>query len=198
MMPRAFMISDFLSEHEVATIVNLANPRMGISHVGGKDQGTITSKTRTSTNAWLARHSSPEVNSVYLRAADLLNLDEDMLHHNKNCEDMQVVHYDVGQKYDPHHDWGIGADEKSRVLTLLIYLTDQEGPDAGGETSFPKGVDRMGQGFKVHPKKGAAVLFYDLLEDGNGDDRSMHAALPVKSGIKYAANIWVWDPSRGS
>ena len=198
MMPRAFMISDFLSDHEIATIINLANPRMGISHVGGRDQGTITSKTRTSTNAWLARHSSPEVNSVYLRVADLLNIDEDLLHHNKNAEDMQVVHYEVGQKYDPHHDWGIGADEKSRVLTLLIYLTDQEDSEAGGETAFAKGVGRTGQGFKVHPRKGAAVLFYNLLEDGNGDDRSMHAALAVNKGAKYAANIWVWDPVRGS
>jgi len=25
-------------------------------------------------------------------------------------------------------------------------------------------------GFKVEPKKGSAVLFYNLLEDGNGDD----------------------------
>jgi len=27
-----------------------------------------------------------------------------------------------------------------------------------------------GLGFKVEPKKGSAVLFYNLLEDGNGDD----------------------------
>ncbi len=26
--------------------------------------------------------------------------------------------------------------------------------------------------------RGAAVLFYDLLEDGNGDDLALHAAVP--------------------
>ena len=48
-----------------------------------------------------------------------------------------------------------------------------------------------GRGFKVKPKKGSAVLFYNLLEDGNGDDLALHAALPVRSGEKWLANFWV-------
>lgn len=39
-----------------------------------------------------------------------------------------------------------------------------------------------GKGFKVRPKKGSAVLFYNLLEDGNGDDLALHAALPCTEG----------------
>ena len=50
------------------------------------------------------------------------------------------------------------------------------------------------KGFKVAPKKGHAVLFYNLLEDGNGDDLALHAALPVHHGEKWLANFWVWDP----
>lgn len=49
---------------------------------------------------------------------------------------------------------------------------------------------------QVAPKKGQAVLFYNMLEDGNGADLSLHAALPVKRGEKWLANLWVWDPSR--
>jgi hypothetical protein len=46
--------------------------------------------------------------------------------------------------------------------------------NAGGETAFPKGncddfVLEEGCGFKVTPKKGMAALFYNLLEDGNGE-----------------------------
>ena len=108
-----------------------------------------------------------------------------------------MVHYSLDQKYESHHDWGLGATEVSRVLTLLVYLTDQPSIDAGGETSFPKAVGRDGNGYKVRPKKGSAVLFYNLLEDGNGDDFALHSALPVHKGEKYAANIWVWDPKRG-
>ena len=195
-VPRAFLIKDFISDYEAEAIIASAGPRLGVSHVGGKDQGTITSKTRTSTNAWLARHSSPITETLYRRAADVLNIDEALMHHDKNVEDLQVVHYSQDQKYESHHDWGLGATEASRVLTLLVYLTDQPSMDAGGETSFPKAVGRDGHGYKVRPKKGTAVLFYNLLEDGNGDDFALHSALPVRQGEKYAANIWVWDPRR--
>ncbi len=42
--------------------------------------------------------------------------------------------------------------------------------------------------------KGSAVVFYNLLADGNGDDLTFHAALPVLHGEKWLANFWVWDP----
>ena len=127
-----------------------------------------------------------------MRAADVLRIDEKMLFTSTNAEDMQVVNYVNGQKYDSHHDWGVSGYPESRFITLLLYLTDMESPDAGGETAFPKGAD--GLGFKVHPGKGSAVLFYNLLEDGNGDDLALHAALPVHKGEKWLANFWVWDP----
>ena len=111
-----------------------------------------------------------------------------------NAEDMQVVHYQDGQRYEPHHDWGVSGYQESRYITLLLYLNDLESPEAGGETSFPKAAD--GAGIKVHPGKGSAVLFYNLLEDGNGDDLALHAALPIFQGEKWLANFWVWDPKR--
>ena len=104
-----------------------------------------------------------------------------------------MVHYINGQKYDAHHDWGVNNVPQSRFITLLLYLTDQKHPQAGGETAFPKG-GADGRGFKVKPVKGNAVLFYNLLEDGNGDDLALHAALPVYDGEKWLANFWVWDP----
>ena len=106
-----------------------------------------------------------------------------------------MVHYINGQKYDAHHDWGVHGYPNSRFITLLLYLTDMEHPQAGGETAFPKG-GADGKGFKVRPVKGNAVLFYNLLEDGNGDDLALHAALPVFAGEKWLANFWVWDPHR--
>jgi len=42
-----------------------------------------------------------------MRAADLLQIDEKRLQSSKAAEDIQVVHYNVGQKYDAHHDWGV-------------------------------------------------------------------------------------------
>lgn len=98
------------------------------------------------------------------------------------------------------------------VFMLWFYWYSMQPPRTGGETSFPKGDH--GRGFKVLPKKLTAVLFYNLLEDGNGklnsmlfpsecftclfsgDDLSLHSSMPVVKGNKWLANFWVWDPQR--
>jgi prolyl 4-hydroxylase len=89
----------------------------------------------------------------------------------------------------------------------------------GGETSFPRWVNaETFLPLNVKPEKGKAVLFYSQLPDGNLDDFSHHAALPVTEGEKvccvgtcsvgehfcfvlfltfhyqWLMNLWVWDP----
>jgi prolyl 4-hydroxylase len=194
--PRAFVIENFLSDYEADQIIAMSKHKLRESTVGNGDAGGARSdNTRTSKNAWLGRESNKITESLFMRAADVLNLDEKILYNTKNAEDMQVVHYVNGQKYDSHHDWGVSGYPESRFITLLMYLTDQPSKDAGGETAFPKAAD--GGGIKVHPGKGGAVLFYNLLEDGNGDDLALHAALPVKyDHEKWLANYWVWDSKR--
>lgn len=78
----------------------------------------------------------------------------------------------------------------TRFATLLLYLNDDM---EGGHTSFPmwRNAETSKQ-LEVRPEKGKAVLFYNLLPDGNYDELSMHAALPVKEGEKWLANLWIW------
>jgi prolyl 4-hydroxylase len=190
--PKAFLVKNFFTEMEAEAIVAYAGPRMASSFVGNRDGGGARkSETRTSQNTWLPRGSFEITETLFHRAEQILNISRLDFH---NTEDLQVVHYVDGQKYDAHHDWGVSGYPESRYITLLLYLNDMASIDAGGETSFPKGAD--GKGFKVHPGKGNAVFFYNLLEDGNGDDLSLHAALPVVKGEKWLANFWVWDPQR--
>ena len=191
LQPRAFIIEHFLNDFETSEIISLAQPRMSQSIVGDSETGAFESQSRTSRNGWLSRSDSDVIQTLFVRAEHLLQIPRLDRH---NTEDIQVVHYRDGQKYDSHHDWGVSGYPESRYLTLLLYLSDMEGPDAGGETAFPKGAD--GAGFKVQPGKGSAVLFYNLLEDGNGDDLALHAALPIHRGEKWLANFWVWDPAR--
>lgn len=103
-----------------------------------------------------------------------------------------MVHYDRSEKYDGHYDWANSGYPETRYITVLLYLTNQSDADAGGETSFPKA--NGGKGLKIHPGAGSAVMFYNLLPDGNGDELTYHAALPVLKGEKWLANFWVWDP----
>lgn len=58
---------------------------------------------------------------------------------SENGEDIQVLRYEPGQKYDPHYDYF--ADKVNiargghRIATVLMYLTDVA---KGGETVFPE------------------------------------------------------------
>jgi len=186
-----YIIPSFISDFEASAIVSASRARMATSSVGDQVGGVkkITS-VRNSENAWLARHTSSVMDSLFRRAADVIGVDETLLTESRAAESLQVVHYAVGQKYDTHVDWVLAGVPNSRHLTLLIYLESQPDPTAGGETAFPHAH------IKVHPKKGMAVMFYNLLADGNADSNALHAALPVEHGEKAMANFWVWDPLR--
>ncbi|GMH42454.1 hypothetical protein BSKO_10373 [Bryopsis sp. KO-2023] len=64
----------------------------------------------------------------------------------ENQESMQVLHYEIGQKYDSHWDWFKEQPQfkeelhgGNRIATVVMYLKDVE---EGGETVFQLGVDR--------------------------------------------------------
>jgi len=190
--PRAFIIKNFMSAYEADTIIELGRPGQTKSAIGSEDAGGVSvDSSRTSTNTWLSRGVSAETETLTLRAADLLQVDEALLNMDHNVEHMQVVHYDVGQQYISHHDWSVNNAPNMRYITLLFYLTDKASETAGGETAFPKAAG--GRGIKVHPGKGSAVLFYNILPDGNPDDLALHESIPVEEGEKWLANYWVWD-----
>ncbi len=65
----------------------------------------------------------------------------------------------------------------------------------GGETTFPRAITtNRHDGIKVKPQSGNAIIFYNVLPDGNMDDLSQHSGGKVDKGVKYVANVWVWDP----
>eukprot|EP00483_Globobulimina_turgida_P003308 UN03313 len=153
--------------------------------------------TRTSKNTWLGRRAHYIMDTIYRRAADIMNISESLFQPGMKgniVEDMQVVFYGVGEEYTPHHDFGANGRPEQRYITLLFYLNDQLDDESGGETNFPKADG--GKGVAVHPGKGSSIMFYSILSDGNADDKSLHAALPVLKGVKWLANFWVWDPVR--
>ena len=172
----------------------------------GNEQADTT--TRSSKNAWIEREATPIVDSIYRRAADLLGIDEALVRHRSDeehpelatdhsiAERMQLVHYAEGEQYNAHHDFSFPAfgnrHQPSRFATLLLYLNDVE---EGGETIFPRAINSESHdGISVKPKAGTAIFFYNVLPDGNLDDLSQHQSAPVRSGEKYLANLWIWDP----
>mmetsp|Transcript_8370 Transcript_8370/g.15517 ORF Transcript_8370/g.15517 Transcript_8370/m.15517 type:complete len:546 (+) Transcript_8370:187-1824(+) len=186
--PRVFLVENLLSQDEVDFILKTAKDKVQRSAVGSASNGFVTD-TRTSRTAWLSRDSSETMNKLYSRFAKVLNIPDEELTHDNTAENLQVVTYNVGQKYSPHHDFNDKGSPPQRFLTLFIYL---KAADEKGGTGFPLAYDR--RGMSVNPKPGSAVLWYNMLEDGNADELSLHEGEPVGAGEKWGCNLWVWDP----
>jgi len=116
--PRAFEIRNFLSDAEVDHILDVIRTM----HLERSTTAGHKSETRTSKTTWIPRNTDHVINSVLRRAADALRMDEALLRERvpgeldddteallkrrKVNEDLQIVHYDVGQQYTAHHDFG--------------------------------------------------------------------------------------------
>ena len=204
--PHVFMIDDFLDEDECDELINLAREKgleRSITHVGGV---VTINEGRTSNQTWLVQADHGIVHEITERALRLVRMESIGLH-----EQLQVVHYQEDQHYGAHLDaWPQNPKQgiKNRFLTVLLYLNHVE---EGGETAFPVAGDdtsvELGASFqvhectdvplKVHPKKGRAVLFYNLKPPlhmlGRRDLHSRHTGCPVKKGEKWIANLWFWN-----
>jgi len=207
--PRVFSIEGFLSDEECDDLIALAQAA-GLApsslQAGRSAEETKDRSTRSSSNAWLGRDVANVTDSIYRRAAKLLKMDASLLqkpvgddyhqHEHSLAESLQVVRYQKGEQYTAHHDFvyppAFNRYQPTRFATILFYLNDNF---EGGQTVFPRAVNaQYHDGITVLPKKGKAVLFYNMLPDANMDELSQHASKPVESGEKFLANLWVWDP----
>uniref|UniRef100_A0A804P711 procollagen-proline 4-dioxygenase n=1 Tax=Zea mays TaxID=4577 RepID=A0A804P711_MAIZE len=122
----------------------------------------------------------------------------------ENAESLQVLRYETGQKYDAHFDYFHDRNNLKlggqRVATVLMYLTDV---NKGGETVFPNAEGSHLQykdetwsecsrsGLAVKPKKGDALLFFNLHVNATADTGSLHGSCPVIEGEKWSATKWI-------
>ena len=217
--PRAFQIDHFLSEVEVDHLLDIVQGhyklrRSTTGNEAGVDEAEVTS-TRTSKNTWVPRTASPVLDAIYRRVADALRMDEALLRKRAATEpmprdastlgedkwrtlepineQMQVVHYDKSEEYTSHHDFGY-TEKSSRSINFCIYLNEGM---RGGQTSFPRWRNAETTApMNMVPEKGKAMIFYMVNPDGNLDDLTQHAALPVLEGEKWFSNLWIWDPFR--
>ena len=100
-------------------------------------------------------------------------------------ETLQAVRYAPGQQYKPHHDYYNSCETwqaGNRHYTFLIYLNAVE---AGGETAFPR------LNLTVMPHAYSALVFNNVLDNGEPDERSQHEGVAPSRGVKYAINGWV-------
>ncbi|KAH6789184.1 2-oxoglutarate and oxygenase superfamily protein [Perilla frutescens var. frutescens] len=195
--PRAFLYHNFLSKEECEYLINLARPHMAKSTVVDSKTGkSKDSRVRTSSGMFLRRGRDKVIRDIEKRIADYSFIPAD------HGEGLQVLHYEVGQKYEPHYDYFLDEfntkNGGQRIATVLMYLSDVE---EGGETIFPAakgnfsstpGLSECGKkGLAVKPKMGDALLFWSMRPDASLDPTSLHGGCPVIKGNKWSSTKWM-------
>nr|XP_043633900.1 probable prolyl 4-hydroxylase 3 [Erigeron canadensis] len=198
--PRAFLYHNFLSKGECDYLINLAKPHMAKSTVVDSKTGqSKDSRVRTSSGTFLRRGRDKIIRTIEKRIADFSFIPVE------HGEGLQVLHYEEGQKYEPHFDYFLDEfntkNGGQRIATVLMYLSDVE---EGGETVFPAaqgnyssepGWDNLSEcakrGIHVKPKMGDALLFWSMRPDATLDPSSLHGGCPVIKGNKWSATKWM-------
>ncbi|XP_039008040.1 probable prolyl 4-hydroxylase 7 isoform X2 [Hibiscus syriacus] len=139
--PRAFIYKGFLSSEECDHLITLAKDKLEKSMVADNESGeSIDSEVRTSSGMFLQKAHDEIVADIEARIAAWTFLPVE------NGESMQILHYEHGQKYEPHFDYFHDKANQElgghRIATVLMYLSDVE---SGGETVFPNSEGKLTQ-----------------------------------------------------
>eukprot|EP01012_Entosiphon_sulcatum_P059149 TRINITY_DN83463_c0_g1_i1.p1 TRINITY_DN83463_c0_g1~~TRINITY_DN83463_c0_g1_i1.p1 ORF type:complete len:310 (+),score=47.50 TRINITY_DN83463_c0_g1_i1:35-964(+) len=209
--PRVFVLENFLNASQCEYIINRAEPYLETSTLVGATDG---GKLRRSRSAFLSRNDDrhdPVVRDMVTRMHEIVKLPIGY------GEPVQVASYGPNDHYQLHKD---SDSQVGRVITFLVYLMDTE---EGGETIFPGIVAKGGAPlpalnfhvkeqpamepycnngayFKIKPKQGRALIFFNHLPDLRVDEMALHGACPVKRGRKVVAQRWIrfWDEREGN
>lgn len=187
--PRVRTIASFATPAECRWLISLAEPRLGPATVFDQTTGEQT-VDESRDNSFLQMHIG-EMNVltevIRQRISAATGLPAPLF------EPSQILHYAVGQRFRPHHDFLDPANSAydnslarfgQRIATFLIYLNDGY---EGGETSFPS------IGLKFRARAGDALFFANVTRDGKPDPKTLHAGLPPTAGEKWVFSQWIRD-----
>ncbi len=192
--PRVVLFGNLLSVEECEQMVELSRGKLERSSVVNNETGSYdVHPHRTSYGTYFNRGENELIRRLEQRIAELVQFPIE------NGEPIQILHYEPGGEYRPHHDYfdpkQAGNEQVlkqggQRIATLIMYLNDVE---AGGSTVFPE------VGLDVLPRRGNAVYFAYCSETGALDARSLHGGSPVGTGEKWIATKWFREqPYSGS
>ncbi|XP_072248287.1 prolyl 4-hydroxylase subunit alpha-3 [Leuresthes tenuis] len=184
--PRVVLYHDFITDKEVEDVKRLAQPGLKRSVVAAGEK-QATADYRISKSAWLKGSARCIVGKLDQRISMLTGLNVKPPY----CEYLQVVNYGIGGHYEPHFDHATSPSSPvfklktgNRVATFMIYLSPVE---AGGSTAF------IYANFSVPVVEKAAIFWWNLHRNGQGDVDTLHAGCPVLIGDKWVANKWIHE-----
>lgn len=184
--PRIALFTNFLSDEECNYLIELSEPRMTRSTVVvDNDEPDAVHDGRTSSGCCLERGETWRITAIEKRLAQLTGTPLE------NGEGLQILRYEEGQHYLPHHDYfdpGVGGYMKylerggQRTHTCIMYLSDEF---AQGETEFP--LLRC----VIPPRKGSVLVFCNITPEGRLDEQTLHGGRPPTGGVKWIATKWI-------
>ncbi|XP_044146779.1 prolyl 4-hydroxylase subunit alpha-3 [Bufo gargarizans] len=184
--PYILLYHDFVSDYEAEKIKELAAPWLQRSVVASGVQ-QAKAEYRISKSAWLKDTADPVVRNLDVRIAAATGL------HAKApyAEYLQVVNYGIGGHYEPHFDYATSrksplyrTNTGNRIATFMIYLSSVH---LGGSTAF------VYANISTPVVKNAAVFWWNLHRNGEGNEDTLHAGCPVLVGSKWVANKWIHE-----
>jgi prolyl 4-hydroxylase len=195
--PHIYLIDNYLTEADLLRCTQIiktsAFEKSFVDNPESKEV-LVDTEHRTSTFVSVPKQADSKISAMERKSAELLGISVGQM------EPLQIVRYRQDQFFGIHHDLGIFNDDdcsvelppkhtlyKRRLATIFCYLNDVA---EGGCTYFPLCND-----LRVQPKRGRAVLFCNILQDGDADPKTVHAGEPVrgKGSIKYGLNIWACE-----
>ena len=185
--PRLLGYSDFLPPALCAYFIESARPKLARAtvydrHASALKEDPMRSNTGT---PFLLIETDVVMQLARARMADAAGVDPHQL------EPVQVLHYNVGERYNPHVDFfhpnlpsyvELVGVHGQRTKTCLVYLNDDYD---GGATEFTR-ID-----VKFRGPTGEALIFDNVLPDGTGDMRTVHAGTPPTRGEKWLLSQWI-------
>lgn len=175
-----YELEDFLSPSECKHLIRLIKNNLRPSELINNNAPDHNFRTNWSCD--LDDLYDPIANDIDLRISRLLGFPPDQ------SEFMQGQYYDIGHQFKPHMDYFEKEDLKKyaehlgqRTYTFLLYLNTV---NTGGETYFPE-LD-----LKFNTKEGSALIWNNLLSNGDPNPFSIHQGLPIIDGQKFIITKW--------
>ncbi len=190
--PAVRVYKNVLHPVDCTYLARLSEPRLVRAQVidpNDRSRGQV-SNVRTSSGTYLP----PEVVdfiSRYIELKIVYSVGESL----ERSEPMSILRYGVGEYYRPHFDFfkpdldvsvRLMQDGGQRTSSAVTYIGV---PEQGGGTGFPE------LGFSVPAELGATLWFRNCHDDGQVDERSLHAGEPVEAGVKWVVTKWFRERS---
>lgn len=197
--PRIIVFHDVISVAEMNFLKKEGSKVFSRSGIQNKGLPTKNDdEFRVSFTGWVLDGPDPDSISrkLSVRVGLISGLDTTYKEIFSSSEAFQVVNYGIGGMFNVHRDnlyhpyWGPSSPADiyyvrgsgDRIATWMFYINDVR---AGGATIFPRTNTR------IPVIKGAAAFWYNLLPNGEIDDRVFHGGCPVLLGSKWISNKWI-------